>query len=154
MTILIDTREQTPLEFTHQFITNVERIKLDVGDYGCRFADDHIPSIFFERKSIGDLFGTMTSGYKRFKREILRAQESKTTLIIIIEGTLSKVLRGYEHSTVEGITIVKKLLTLWVKYGIKPVFCKDRDEMSLYIAEFYCAVGRQYIENKKKQKQV
>lgn len=150
MKVICDTREQLPLEFNHKFITEVKREKLLVGDYQAEFSDGYRPPIVFERKGIGDLYGTLTSGYKRFKKEILRAQESKTTLIIIIEGTFTKVLAGYSHSSVEGITIIKKLFTLWCRYGVKPVFCKDREEASSYITEFFCALGRQHIESKQK----
>jgi ERCC4-type nuclease len=148
MKIICDTREQQPLEFAHEFITEVKREKLLVGDYQAEFEDGYRPPICFERKGIGDLYGTLTSGYKRFKKEILRAQENKITLIIIIECTFTKVLGGYSHSTIEGITIIRTLFTLWVKYGIKPVFCKDREEASHYITEFFCALGRQHIESK------
>ena len=129
-------------------------MKLDVGDYGCQFADGYIPPVYFERKGLSDLFGTLGKGYKRFKKEILRAKENKFTMIIIIEGTLSKVLSGYERSTIGGISIIRQLFTLWIKYGIHPVFCKDKFEMSNYIAEFYCAIGRKYLEKDKWQNSV
>ena len=70
MIVLIDTREQQPLEFDHKFIEGIEMTKLEVGDYAVKFKDGYSPLYFFERKSIGDLFGTMGKGYKRFKREI------------------------------------------------------------------------------------
>lgn len=149
MIILVDTREQNILEFSNSYITEVKKVKLDVGDYGCQFADGYIPPVFYERKSIGDLFGTLGQGYGRFKNEIIRARENGYTLIIIIEGGLLKVLKGYKHSTIEGITIVRKLFTLWVKYGILPVFCKDREEMSEYIMQFYISIGKKYVKDKK-----
>ena len=152
MIIQIDTREQLKLTFDmeNKYLDGVELCKLDAGDYGCRFNDGHIPPIVFERKSIGDLFGTLGGGHSRFKKEIQRAKDNGVQMIIIIEGTMSKVLRGHEHSTIEGISILRTLFTLWVKYGVIPVFCKDRVEMSRYIVEFYVSVGKQYIKEKKK----
>ena len=149
MKIIIDTREQAPLKFKNRYITEVISRKLDIGDYGCQFEDGHIPDIFFERKSIGDLFGTLGKGYERFKREIIRSQESKQTLFIIIEGSLTKIFLGYEHSTLKGISIVYKLYTLWVKHGIQPIFCKDRAEMAEYITQFYIACGKEYVRKRK-----
>lgn len=149
MTILIDTREQLPLEFKHRYITDVKQETLSVGDYAVRFNDGHTPPFRFERKGVGDLFGTLGQGYKRFKREIIRSQELKLQMFLIIEGSLSQILCGYEHSTIEGISIVKKLYTLWIRHNVQPIFCKSRSEMSEYITQFYLAVGREYVKQKK-----
>jgi len=81
--ILCDTREQNPLEFNHPYVEGTERVALSVGDYCVRFKDFHQPLIFFERKSIPDLFGTMGKDYKRFRKEIQRSKESKSELIIM-----------------------------------------------------------------------
>lgn len=142
MIMLIDSREGLPLDFNHEFITGIKVQKLEVGDYCCLYTDGTIPNIIFERKSIGDLFGTMGNGYDRFKREIIRAKELNIKLIIIIEASLSKVLKGYEPSQLKGISIVKKLFTLWVRYDLTPVFVKDREEASKFITEYYLALGR------------
>lgn len=149
MIIIQDTREQSPLEFTHEFITGVEKMALPVGDYCVKYSFGYIPQIIFERKSIGDLFGTLGSGYVRFKKEIEKAKTLDIKLILIIEGSLSKVLKGYEASQISGFSIVKKLFTLFIRYNLMPVFCKDREEMSRYITEFYLALGRN-IDWKKK----
>lgn len=91
---------------------------------------------------MGDLFGTMGKGYKRFKREIERAEKEGTTIILIVEGTVTKVLKGYKHSKLKGISVFRKLLTLWLKYDIVPVFCKDRKEMAVYIEEYFLSVEK------------
>ena len=142
MKIIADTREQIPLEFNHEFITEVKSMKLEVGDYACQYTNGFIPPVRFERKSIGDLFGTMGSGYERFKKEIERAKDYEVRLILIIEGSMFKVLKGYEPSSLKGSSVVKKLFTLWVRYNVMPVFCKDRDDMTNYITEFFLAIGR------------
>ena len=152
----MDSREQLPLTFLHPFVTEVETMKLDCGDYACQYKNSYIPSIRFERKGIGDLFGTLSNkeNYERFKREIQRAKDFDVKIIILIEGTLTKVLKGYEHSQREPDSIVKQLFTLWTKYDVMPVFCKDREEMSRYIIEFYTAIGRKALEDLKFQKQL
>jgi len=140
--IRIDTREQKPLEFSHPYITEIERLTCPVGDYMATYADGYTPPIAFERKSISDLFGTLTHGHDRFKREIARAKEFDIKLILIIEGSLSKVLKGVDESQVNGLTIVRQLMTMWIKHGLTPVFCKDREEMSTFITEYFCSIGR------------
>ena len=148
MKILIDTREQRLIDFPYDFVTECKIAKLDVGDYGAMYEDGYVAPVFFERKSIGDLFGTMGNGYARFKRELERAKELDVRLILIIEGTLSKVLLGAKHSTIEGVSVVRKLMTLWVKYGLTPVFCRDRVEMGRFMYEYFCSIGR--IKRKKR----
>jgi len=149
MIILCDSREQLPLEFQHNFIEGVEKSTLSVGDYSARFKDGHIPPIFFERKSIPDLFGTLGKDYKRFKKEIMRSKDSKSELIIIIEGTVTDVLSGTRFSQVEGISILRTLLSIWNRYQIVSVFCKDRKEAALFIAEYYLAYARKRTKEAK-----
>ena len=141
-TILADSREKSRLEFAHPDIARTKKYKLDVGDYCICFADGFIPPVIFERKGIGDLFGSLSRNYPRIKEEVIRAKDSGTILIFIIEGSLSKVLKGYKHSKVSGLTIIRTLFSLWVRYNVIPVFVKDREEMSLYIVEYYLAVWR------------
>lgn len=148
MEILQDTREQSPLKFHSPFITSVAKKKLDFGDYGCIFKDGHRVPIFFERKSIGDLYGTMGKGYPRFKKEILRSQVAKATLFIIVEGTLSEIGRGYKHSKIQGKSMVYKLFTLWVKHGIQTIYTSSRKEMAEYITQFYIGCGKEHVRRK------
>ena len=142
MIILCDTREQSPLEFKHAYIEAVERRGLDVGDYGAMLKDGYIIPIFFERKSIVDAVGTFSKGYKRFFREIERSKANNTELIIIIEGTVTDLLKGTKYSQVQGIQIFRTILSIWNRHKIISVFCKNREEMALFISEYYCAYAR------------
>ena len=152
MVIIQDTREQTPLRFNHPYITDVVRKKLDVGDYGCEFNDGHEPNLYFERKSIGDLYGTMGKGYPRFKKEVARATESNSQLIVVVEGSLTDVAKGYKYSRMKPESMVKKLFTLWMRYNLLTVYCSSRKEMSNYITQTYLAIGREYVKDRKERK--
>lgn len=125
----------------------VVRSKLDFGDYSAH-CDGHVCPIYFERKSIGDLFGTLTTGYKRFKQEVNRSIKDGSKLVIIIEVSLSDILKGYEHSTVKGESIAKTLFTLMVRHHIPFVCCTSRREMANYISEFYYAYFRNIKEGR------
>jgi len=105
MKIIVDNREQRPLDF------NCETVKgtLPVGDYGALFFNSSRFSVIFERKSIGDLFGTLSQGYSRFKKEIERARKAGITLVIVIEGTKDEILKGYKHSQRNDCSIVLQL---------------------------------------------
>ena len=142
MIILCDSREQAPLEFSHPYVEGVEVGALDVGDYGVKFKDGHIPPIFFERKSIPDLFGTLGKDYVRFKKEIFRSKDNHQQLIVIIEGTVTDILKGTKYSTIDGIRILRTLLSLWNRYNIVSIYCKDRKEAATFITEYYLAHAR------------
>jgi len=146
MNILIDTREKKPLSFNHPYIEAVRSDTLCVGDYGCEWKDRTRPNVFFERKSIGDLFNSVGGkGYPRFKRELVRAKDNGLILILIIEEPLSKVLLGYKHSTIKGITMVTKLFTLMVRYGLQVVFMRNREEVAEFITQYFLALGRERL---------
>ena len=141
MKILIDTREQEALDIKPgMHITEVKRVKLDVGDYGCELEGKQLP-LYFERKSQQDLWQTLTSDVKRFKTEVARAKEANVTLYLVIEGTLSDVYKGNEFSEIFGSQVVKTLHMFKVKYGIECSFW-TRDDMKYHIIETFSACER------------
>ena len=151
--ILVDSREQKQLSFIGlENVDSVEKRKLDIGDYSVEYNNGYIPGLVFERKSISDLFGTMGKGYKRFKKEMERAERSGTLLIIIIEGTRSDVAKGHKYSKIKGKSIIKKLVTLFIRHGVWFVYCKNRKEMALYIVDIFNGIGRENAEATKKVK--
>jgi len=142
MHILIDTREQKKLSFSQPYISGVKIQKLDCGDYMLEFADGHIPPVSFEKKELGDLFSTLSQGYSRFKKELIRAKNKELQIIIIVKGTLTQVLQGYKYSKRRPEEIVRQLFTLLVKYNIWPVFLSTEKEMSDFIYYYACAYAR------------
>src|SRR3990167_5191844 len=146
MIVICDTREQSPLEFTHPYITEIRREALPVGDYTVIFENGYQPKVFFERKSIGALSFSLGEGHKRFKRMLQRAIDRQDRIIIIVEGTLTKVLGNSKYSSVSGETIVKMMFTMEERYGISFVFSKDREEMALYITHKFMALGREHLK--------
>jgi ERCC4-type nuclease len=157
MKLFIDTREQIPLEFmVDGNVSEVIRTKLPYGDYFGGWEDksgqfvEFFP-VCFERKSLGDLYGTLGAGMERFKREIERAKEDGFKLIIIVEGCLTEVEKGYKHSSIKGESILKTLFTLWVKHDIPHILCNDRNDMMTTILHMFDAIGRNYKPTKKRK---
>lgn len=144
MRIIIDTREQKALEFS----VPTDRECLSVGDYRAKFSDGSLSLVVFERKSINDLFGTLSQGYERFKKQIEKSKENNITLIIIIEGSLRRVLHGYINSQRTPISIVYQLFTLRVRYNIESVFCQNREEMTDYITHLFTALEKEHNDTK------
>ena len=62
-----------------------------------RYENGKQSKVIIERKSLGDLFGTLTSGYTRFRKEIERARKGGVSLVICVEGSYKKVRNGYKH---------------------------------------------------------
>jgi len=87
MQIITDTRETLPLSFRiGGALTEVVFEKLEVGDYRARYKDGTHSDTVFERKSLGDLYGTMTSGYDRFRNEMFRARSLGDSGVFILGG--------------------------------------------------------------------
>ena len=126
----MDTREQNPLEFeVSGLISEVRSVGLPFGDYRAEYLDGSRSTVVFERKNIADLYGTMTSGHKRFMKEVKRAKDAGAKLVIAIEGTIEEVAEGYEYSQFKGESMLKTLGTLMFKHGIPTMFNPTRAEM-------------------------
>ena len=131
--IVVDTREQKP------FFKNATYKGLKTGDYSILGLEDKIA---IERKSPGDLFGTLGGGHKRFKKELERAKKLDY-FAIIIEGSYSKILtkdfEGSYHNKMRGYVITSILFTLHVKYNINVFFAINRNESKKIIKEIFKA---------------
>ena len=144
MIIIQDSREQLELDFSGiEGVEKVEKMGLAYGDYTAIVHGKPCP-IVFERKGFSDLWGTMTSGYERYKREMKKAEADGVKLILIIEGSYTDVWNGFERSKFDGASMLKKLATLYVKYDHEYVFCESRRVMARRIVDVYSAVERNY----------
>lgn len=115
-----------------------------MGDYVAEYTDGTRCPIYFERKSLPDLWGTMTEGHSRFKNEIEKAKTRQVGLVLAIEGSVADVAAGYAYSKFSGESMLRKLMTMWLKYDLTPLFCGNRESMANIIREFYEAFGRNY----------
>lgn len=135
--IFTDSREQKALEFD-----NRTRIKgMSFGDY--RMKDS---SVYIERKSINDAWGTLTGGYERFEKEIIRAKEAAAYLIILVEGSFSELEKFPSQRQVFGKIkipvefIYHNIRELCQKYDhIQFLFVKNREEASRVIQKIFSA---------------
>lgn len=143
MEVIIDSRERKPLQFNFPTIKEC----LPVGDYRAKFNNGNLSSVIFERKSIGDLYGTLSQGYDRFRREIGRSSELNLSIKIIVEGSLRRVLQGYNNSRRTPISIVHQIHTIRLRYGVETIFSNNREEMSEYITHMFLALERESNDN-------
>lgn len=145
LSIIEDSREQTPLDFTNIKGVEVVRQGLKTGDYSIQGHED---GICFERKSVPDLVGTLISGHERFLREMDRMQGFEVKYILV-EHTAGTVYRycerhGWEY---KFDTIIQSLLAYAYHYQVRVRFCKDREDMAKYIV----AKSREYLKGKEEK---
>ncbi len=88
-----DTREQKILKFRN--VKMVES-KLNFGDYA-PLNEPYFNNVFFERKSIQDLWGTMSQGFDRFCREVERAASQEGYIIVVVDYLFYKA-QSYNHN--------------------------------------------------------
>lgn len=141
--IIVDTREQKPL-FKNQVINK----KLDTGDYSIEGYEDKIA---IERKSPTDLYGTLTHGHERFKKELQRSQTLEYFVIIVdasYTSIIDKEFEGSEHIKTPGEIIIKIIHTIQIKYKINIIFSNGRIESKRIITNIFNA----YKNIKKKEK--
>lgn len=120
MKIYIDTREQLP-------ILDGEKKTLNVGDYTTKllYGKFHI-----ERKSLQDLYGTLTKGNTRFKYELFRAAYHHINIEVHVEGTYDDFInkrfpKGNERKfPSDGLASLVK--TFQTKYFLVFHFHKNR----------------------------
>ena len=77
MNILVDSREKKPY-------WEKNRVTLICGDYTTEKLRKHF---CIERKSLQDLYGTLTSGNNRFKYELFRAAFHQIKIVVFVDGT-------------------------------------------------------------------
>lgn len=112
LNIIIDTREQEPLDFGSYTDVAVSRAKLWPGDYGLRGAAN-LAAI--ERKSVSDLIGTLKDGYagiaatspKRFDAELkglrgIALGGGRAMVLVEPDGTAARIGNTAEEQIRSG----------------------------------------------------
>lgn len=128
--IIVDTREQRPLEFVGHEIINK---KLDEGDYNVEELKNYI---VIERKSLPDLYGSIVKGHRRFRDELLRSRIQNKTFYLFLEGTLEEFYSFSWSARKIAISdsVLKKIVETTVqKYGVIVVECESRERMAALI---------------------
>jgi hypothetical protein len=133
--ILIDTREQQPIQFTCQQIVT----KLDFGDYTVG-NDGIFKNVFIERKSAKDFMATFTKELDRIKREFDRARELEAFIVVLCEYPLNKMLNVEgnaelnKHTAITSEYLFHNVKEICQEYpNVQFLFVNDRDEAQIAI---------------------
>jgi DNA excision repair protein ERCC-4 len=126
-TIIIDTREQTPLGFTK---LPSETGCLQSGDYSVRGCEELFA---IERKSIADLVGCCTGDNRqRFEREMHRLRGFQFKRLLII-GDRSDIEQHRYRSNIPPASILGSLAAWEIRYDLPVVWTPDPIEGAILI---------------------
>ncbi len=118
LAILVDSHERYAWRFSHQR-ARTERGALAAGDYGVLVGDRLVAAV--ERKSMGDLVSSLTTGKLRYQ---LADLASLAHAAVVVEERYAKV---FEHKVVRGAVVADGLAECQVAFPTVPiVFCDNR----------------------------
>jgi hypothetical protein len=116
--VVVDSHERYAWKFAHQRATT-RRGALTAGDYGV-FVEDRLVGAV-ERKSMGDLVTSLTTGKLRYQ---LSELASLAHAAVVVEERYSKV---FEHRIVRGAVVADGLAECQVSFPRVPImFCDNR----------------------------
>lgn len=131
--LIIDTREQTPLEFRHLEAT---RGTLQSGDYSAKGIED---TFCVERKTVADLAGSLTRERARFMREMHRLRGFTNAYLLII-GRDIDLAALVEQGRAKVQQIEHSLMALQARYGVHVVWVDTPAEAALLVESWaFCA---------------
>lgn len=135
----IDSREQLPYQFRTSLSQHISfailKGALPEGDYAAHLVCEDGPeaTAVIERKSLSDLYGSLTHNRERFERELERLRPYGFKALIV-EGDLPAIARGglRPDSQVNPRSIVASLIAFSQRFNVHVVFAGDRRHAELY----------------------
>lgn len=124
--IIIDSREKRAWTFGRWPERRHVRVgALKSGDYS--LAGFSGKGVAIERKSLNDLFGSMTSGRLRFYDELRRLGEFGMAALVV-EADEQVVLRGSQRTAVSAARMLRTLYAWCANFKIQVHFCNNAAE--------------------------
>ena len=133
--IVTDTREQTPLHFTH---LRTECDTLDTGDYSVRGLEE-VFSV--ERKTLTDLAGSLTRERGRFMREMHRLRGYQFARLLVV-GTELELMQMVNMGRANLAQVEHSLLAISVRYGVPAVRVDSPERAALMVETWAWAAWR------------
>jgi len=135
--LVCDTREQQPYQFarfTSKYIDfAIQHAALDCGDYAAYLYPEAsaAETAAVERKSLTDLFGSLTTGRERFERE-LEKLTAYGFRALVVEGDLRSIARGLPESRANPTSIIASLVAFSERFDVHIIFAGDRRHAQAY----------------------
>ena len=130
LTILVDTREQTPLTPWFSNAVAVEVVGLPTGDYSAKHCTELVT---IERKSAADFVACCTFERERFLDQMQRLSKYQVKALVI-EANWRDFARGAYRSHANPKSITGTLLKLITDFGI-PVMLAESPQYAAEIVE-------------------
>jgi DNA excision repair protein ERCC-4 len=125
-TVLIDTREQNPFDFSRfeGWFADVEKEALKIGDYSLEGLEDRC---VVERKDLPDLIRSLTVERAAFV-DRLKLMSRYPHPLLVITAPLSQVKSPYPHSAANPNRVFQSLIALLAGLSV-PFLCTDTHEL-------------------------
>jgi ERCC4-type nuclease len=132
--ILVDTRERFPFSFSRfrGWFAGIEHCALALGDYSIKGLE-HLCVV--ERKDLGDLVSSFSTGRREFVRRLRRMQQIPNRLLVIT-SPLSEVKSRYLWSCVNPNQVTQSLVATLAGLGV-PFLCTETHELGAEIVASY-----------------
>ena len=133
-TVIVDTREQTPLSFERfrGWFAGVEQKPLKLGDYSVAGLEE---TCTVERKDLPDLVHSFTAERPVFV-DRLRQMSTYPHRLLVITAALSQVKSPYPHSKESPNKITQSLIAALAGLGV-PFLCVETHELGEEIVASY-----------------
>ncbi len=136
VTVIIDTREQTPWEFPDM---PSQPGTLTTGDYSIKGLENVIS---VERKSLSDLLGCIGSDRERFKKELHRLQDYQFRALIIEASYSTLELGRWPHSKIHPNAVLGSLAAWQAQYSLPIMLVGNHAAGARYCANFLYKAAR------------
>lgn len=124
--LLVDTREQNPLNFSRfrGWFSGIEKKALELGDYSIAGLED---VCVVERKDLSDLVHSCTADRSAFINR-LRLMARYSHRLLVITSTLSQIKSPYSHANVDPNRITQFLVATLAGLQV-PFVCSETHEL-------------------------
>ena len=131
MKIIIDTREQIPLEFEPDIETCAGTLR--AGDYSLAGFTE---AVAIERKELGDFIACCGQERERFKAELqrLKAYEARA---IVIEADMGQIIQRAYRSRIKPESVMGSMASWTLRYQVPFILAGDRDGATRFIVAMF-----------------
>jgi ERCC4-type nuclease len=140
VTIIVDTREQTPFNF-ERFGFKTKVCTLKTGDYSVEGLEDKLS---IERKSLSDLLGCVGKSRQRFERELLRLKEFDAKAVVVSANEATIARGNWKRSKITPKQVIGSY-TAWMTLGIPFIFASNHTLAEERAAHFLWLYARKHL---------
>lgn len=142
MKIVIDTREQAPLDFS-KYNCTVETGTLATADYSLQGLET-LAAI--ERKSEDDLLGSLTQGRERFERELARLR-GFSLKSVVCETSWQRLAKGMYRSKMTPHSCLQSIIGLSVRFDVPFLMVETHQAAAYTVFHLF----RHFLEQREKE---